>query len=258
MIAEYIVNKCEEALLEYFNSNISIRDLSAKYKINRALFSGYALGKGIDIYNRKSKCNDRIFDLINTEEKAYWLGFLYADGNINKYNNSYSLELTLKEDDLEHIQKFKSFMCSENTISYREKQKAYRLSLGSKRIYERLIELGCIPNKSLILKFPNDNQVPKYLLKHFIRGYFDGDGCITIRQNVSSKTACISILGTKDFLTPINNIYGGRLSKRENDKVFTLRFRKEEGLIFLNYIYTDANIYLKRKYDKYVAVLLSN
>lgn len=258
MIAEEITNKCEKALEEYLSSNLSIRELSIKYKINRGLFSGYALGKGIDIYNRKSKCNDRIFDVIDTEEKAYWLGFLYADGNINKHNTSYSIELSLKEDDLKHIEKFKTFMCSDNKISYREKQKAYRISIGSRRIYERLTELGCMPNKSLILKFPTEEQVPESLLRHFIRGYFDGDGCLSLKHNITSTVPCVSILGTGNFLSGIQKIYNGRLSKRDNENIYTLRFRKEEGNRFLRDIYTDSHIYLERKYNKFIAVSLSN
>lgn len=258
MIVEETLNKCEKALEEYLNSNLSIRELSVKYKINRGLLSGYALGKGIDIYNRKSKCNDRIFDVIDTEDKAYWLGFLYADGNVHKHNNSYRIELSLKEGDLEHIKKFKSFMCSENRISYREPQKAYRIGIGSRRIYERLIELGCIPNKSLIIKFPTNDQVPNSLLKHFIRGYFDGDGCFSLRHNVHSISPSICILGTEDFLSGIQKIYNGKISKKSTENIYSLRFRKEEALKFLKDIYTDSNIYLNRKYDRFIAVLSSN
>ena len=258
MIVEEALNKCKKALEEYLNSNSSIRELSVKYKINRGFFSGYALGKGIDIYSRKSKCNDRIFDVIDTEDKAYWLGFLYADGCVYKYNNSYRVELSLKEGDLEHIKKFKAFMCSESRISYRKLQKAYRIGIGSRRIYERLIELGCMPNKSLILKFPTDSQVPNSLLKHFIRGYFDGDGCFSLRHNVHSIAPNICILGTEDFLSGIQKIYNGKISKKSTENIYSLRFRKEEALKFLKDIYTNSHIYLDRKYDRFIAVLSSN
>ena len=92
MIVEEALNKCKKALEEYLNSNSSIRELSVKYKIDRGFFSGYALGKGIDIYSRKSKCNDRIFDVIDTEDKAYWLGFLYADGCVYKFRKEEALK----------------------------------------------------------------------------------------------------------------------------------------------------------------------
>lgn len=121
--------------------------------------------------------NRYIFDKIDTEEKAYWLGFLYADGSVGSKEDK--IELSLAACDYNHIQKFKDFIGLDNKISYRKKQNAYRYSFRDKTFKEVLIKQGCVPKKSLILTFPTIDQVPVELIRHFIRGYFDGDGYFT-------------------------------------------------------------------------------
>ena len=148
------------------------------------------------------------FEKIDTEEKAYWLGFLYADGSVGSKEDK--IELGLAEKDLKHIEKFKTFMNINNKISYREKTKSYRMSFRSAKCKQDLIDKGCIPKKSLILDFPNENQVPKELQRHFIRGYFDGDGSISTPKNSygpRKNGRTISFIGTQDFLQSIIDIF---------------------------------------------------
>ena len=117
------------------------------------------------------------FEKIDTEEKAYWLGFLDADGCIhNGRNYDYGIELGLQEQDYSHLVKFKDFIEKDNKICYREKINSYRYQFKNKTMNKDLINLGCVPHKSLILKFPDEDQVPDNFLIPFIRGYFDGDG----------------------------------------------------------------------------------
>ena len=82
-------------------------------------------------------------------------------------------------------------------------------------MFNDLIKQGCVPNKSLILTFPNKHQVPKNLINHFIRGYFDGDGSISYgiqerysvrkKQNTKRLNINAQFIGTKEMLTVINN-----------------------------------------------------
>lgn len=94
------------------------------------------------------------------------------------------------------MQKFKDFIGLDNKISYREKVNAYRYSFRDKTFKDILIKQGCAPKKSLILKFPTSEQVPLDLIRHFIRGYFDGDGCFC------NTNACFeaSFISAKDFI----------------------------------------------------------
>lgn len=193
------------------------------------------------------------FNKIDTEEKAYWLGFLYADGCVGSKEDK--IELGLAEKDLKHIEKFRDFMNITNKISYREKTKSYRMSFRSFQCKQDLIDKGCVPKKSLILDFPNENQVPKYLIRHFIRGYFDGDGWFTNTESCFQ----IGIIGTekfiKGFLNSIEDI--NKENKifdvhRENGAKRYVFGAYDDVLNFLNWIYKNSNIYLERKYANYL------
>ena len=196
------------------------------------------------------------FEVIDTEMKAYWLGFLYADGSVGSKENK--IELGLAEKDLKHLEKFKNFMEINNKISYRENSKSYRLSFRSDNCKADLIKQGCLPKKSLILNFPNENQVPKNLMKHFIRGYFDGDGWFTNTDSCFQ----VGIIGTENFIKGFLNIID--IENKQN-KIF--KVHRENGakryvfssyndvLNFLNWIYKDATIYLDRKYEHYLDFL---
>lgn len=208
---------------------------------------------------RVDKININLFKNIETEYDAYWLGFLYADGNVSNKENK--IELSLSMCDYSHIEKFKKYVGLNNKICFREKQQAYRFSFRSYEIKDNLINNGCIPKKSLILQFPDKNQVPDELLRHFMRGYFDGDGCFC------NTNCCFeaSFLGTEDFIngflkrgpdifTKSNyGIYNGSASKKIK-KYSVYRHNIKE---FLNYLYKDANIYLDRKYEHYQNFLLN-
>lgn len=255
------VARLEEALKDYETSSLSLRELAKKHKISRPTLAGFLLGRGIDIYTRKSRVNTFAFDSIQTEEQAYWLGFFYADGNVNHYKGSKKVELGLKEEDYGHLQKFSKFMSYRGKIYYRESVKAYRVYFGSQKVHDDLVRLGCVEKKSLVLTFPSFDIVPEHLIRHFIRGYFDGDGCIAIKHNVRGTIRkTVSLLGTKEFLTSLLQILPFQLPnlpivKKCNDNDsnnYYFQLRKEESRLFLDYIYSDASIYLDRKYQKYV------
>ena len=84
--------------------------------------------------------------------------------------------------DKEHLIEFNKHIKSTYPIKI-EREKYVKLKISNKHIGNSLINKGCIPKKSLILEFPNLSQVPKFLIRHFIRGYFDGDGCICNQLN---------------------------------------------------------------------------
>ena len=261
MEAAKVIEIAEIALKDYTSSNITLRELSKKYNLSRQFLSGFMLGRNVDIYSKKSKVNNYAFEKIETEEQAYWLGFLYADGCLHHYKSSNDVELTIQEQDYDHLVKFSRFIDYGSSIKYREKQKAYRISFGSQKMYDDLVRLGCLEHKSLILQFPSENIVPKHLIRHFIRGYFDGDGCLSLtltKHYTYRKT--ISILGTYEFLSELLNNLPFKVDceiikkcKNNNSNNYYFQLRKYESSLFLDYIYKDASIYLKRKYIKYIS-----
>lgn len=206
--------------------------------------------------NKRPFNNKNIFNKIDTEEKAYWLGFLYADGSVGSNDNR--VELGLAEKDYNHLVKFKNFIGLNNSISYRPQTKSYRYSFKDKTFKENLIKLGCIPQKSLILKFPSEEQVPTYLLRHFMRGYFDGDGHFT------NTDSCFEAgyIGTQDFIEKSLERMPSELNLKIDSKIKDVHrkdgaktysfYSLKDVYNFLNYLYKDSNIYLDRKYEHYL------
>lgn len=226
-----------------------------EYKIpTKKLFSEYLKSKGIEVinYNNKVNLNENIFEVIDTEEKAYWLGFLYADGSVTKTNKRSRLELSLKESDLNHIEKFKEFLQSTNKIQYKTTKlgNAYRLNVSSVKLISDLIHKGCVPRKSLILKFPSEEIVPRKLIRHFMRGYFEGDGWLGF--DTTGRYHRCNIVGTYDFIVAfckVLNMDCERITSK--GKAYQYEFKRSQVKELLKFMYSDCNIYLERKYQRY-------
>lgn len=210
---------------------------------------------------KRTIANFNIFDKIDSEEKAYWLGFIYADGNIASLNYKkirYNFELSLSSKDLEHLKKFNIFISSNKDVRIEKAGNLYqyercRISFANKHFWNVLNNYGCTPKKSLTLKFPNINIFEnKNLIRHFIRGYIDGDGCMSYCDK-EHKHMTLRILGTKDFLNILQKYLPlekkNKLHKKNN--IYDLSFQKGRGKYILDYVYKDATIFLDRKLEKY-------
>lgn len=247
-----------------YKNGLSTRDLEKKYNITRSRITSILLINKVNInkksyhYNHAKKVNHDYFNKIDSQSKAYILGLLYADGYINE--KTYQIELTLKQDDIELIK----FVQKELDCSYEIKQresnlngkifKSNRLIIYSKQLTNDLVNLGCHQKKSLTLKFPTEEQVPKELIHHFMRGYFDGDGCIC--------ASAFSVIGTIDFLKVfVNNIRNNcSISNAEQWKPCgnATEWRhtsKKDAILIYNYLYKDSQISLKRKEDRFKQLL---
>lgn len=134
--------------------------------------------------------------------------------------------------------------------------KRCRWIIVNKHLWNTLNSLGCTPQKSLTLKFPEESIFKsKNLIRHFIRGYFDGDGCFTRKIHKTIVSPSISILGTPEFINTLREVIPIRTQvrhdKRHTEHTIILEFQKEAGIEFINYIYNSANIYLDRKFKLY-------
>lgn len=212
-------------------------------------------------------CDKDFFHNIDTEEKAYWLGFIVADGWVKCYkNNSGELGIELKLSDIEHLRKFNKSINGNYKITTRERKSPFKegatIQMCGIRVYSiqmvnDLIELGVIPNKSYNTTFPT---IPKELISHFIRGYFDGDGSIFLhskkQQNISLKftSTCISFLEEiRSILYEqgINSYIVVGRSKYSTTDYYDLVFGGMANVDkMLDYMYKDASIYLDRKIQK--------
>ncbi|MCR4720939.1 MAG: LAGLIDADG family homing endonuclease [Lachnospiraceae bacterium] len=209
------------------------------------------------------------FEIIDTSDKAYWLGFLYADGSIIRFYNedktkirSMSLELTLCEQDYNHLIKFKDYIKSnvpirKRTVHLNEKEHiAYRLKINYTKICKDLIDKKCTPNKTYTIEFPTEDIVPHELMRDFLRGFFDGDGCVYYNGN--EKLSC-NITGMYNVLESIRDylLSNGiirtftKIHTKENSKACEYFLYGDSCIDFLNYLYNDSSLYLDRKYEKY-------
>ena len=203
------------------------------------------------ISNRRYFFNENCFDCITKEDQAYWLGFLVADGSIQKS----TLSLEISEKDRHHLAKFRLFVRGEQPIKPRRK-KCYRIMVSSKHLIHTVQQYGLVPNKSLITRTP---ALPNHLLRHFYRGVFDGDGWITNRYLKTGKKSwelCFSS-GCKAFLNEIHQWVCSETKQqrgyiihrnRHNQSVYELHFGGNK--IFpavAALLYGDAGIWLDRK-----------
>jgi intein-encoded DNA endonuclease-like protein len=200
--------KIGKSIIEDYNLGKSCMSLSKKYGVSSCTISKFLKKNGISIINRQNEqfgLNKDIFSVIDTEEKAYWLGFLYADGNISSSSNRISI--ALKESDRSHLEKFKKFIDGNINILYKKSVNACVISFRCKEMKKDLVSLGCVPNKTWII-----NSIPNIkdeLKIHFIRGFFDGDGCITYGNKKKDGKYCISIniVSNKNMLQSICNFF---------------------------------------------------
>ena len=217
----------------------------------------------------QAKINHDYFENIDSEHKAYWLGFVYADGSITKKvyeKGSYTYRLRMElmfEDkyileqmvlDLESDLKPKEYY---NDTSHFEgynkpKHTAY-IMFSSKKMGEDLVKLGVVPNKTLILK--SLPSIPDNLMKHFIRGYFDGDGSVYLTKDNTIKTA---FYGTHDFINSIQDflikeldLTKKKITDQKEANVSFVGMAKQESEKLYHYMYDEATIFLNRKYEKY-------
>ena len=116
--------------------------------------------------------NHNYFEQIDSIDKAYFLGFIFADGYINK--SGLYLNIALK--DKEILYSFANFLDNNGDIISFIDEKYIRLALYSQKISSDLSKLGAFQQKSEKLLPPN-NISPEYI-SHFIRGFFDGNGSI--------------------------------------------------------------------------------
>jgi tRNA1(Val) A37 N6-methylase TrmN6 len=206
--------------------------------------------------------NNHFFSNINTEENAYFLGFLYADGNVDK--NGSAITLCLHQQDSDVLYKFMNCLYNGKKPELIIVRDIYRtFTISNIQIREDLIKHGCVPNKTFNIRMPTtfDNVV---LMKHFIRGLFDGDGFIAITKDKNFKRVVIGLTGFIDLLQGVSDFFKKELSidchlykeNRANEGIYNLSFSKQEDCIkYLKWVYNDANIYLDRKYEKHTEAL---
>lgn len=194
---------------------------------------------------------------------AYVLGFIFADGNVCISNRG--KYLVVSSVDREIIFKIKNWLKSEHKICSKKPnwpngKTKFVLRIGNRFIYDSLMLRGLYPNKSLTIDFP---IVPKRYLKDFIRGYFDGDGCVYVEKSkgqgerfIVKRLTIVFTSGSKLFLIGLLEALRSNLVIRQSkiyksNRSFQIRFSTSDSIALFKYLYgnLESEIFLRRKFD---------
>lgn len=245
----------KESVIKDYLEGMGSGEVARKYGYSQSAVSILLRKNGVDMRDWRIDVDEDFFSAIDTEEKAYVLGWMYADGNINK--STWRIQIA----DLDILEKIKEIVKYKGEIAdvpppkkFPHRKVQYVMNVCRKKMVDDLAKLGVMSKKSLIIKFPSEDQVPKHLLGHFLRGVFDGDGSITERAQGGFS---VSLASTQGFLDEMVKLFKSdfhiyeRFPERESTSRSMLSGKKSTVFEFLDYIYKDATVYLDRKYKPY-------
>lgn len=278
--SKYTKSISKEYLEKLVNDKLSVNEICKLLNIpNRRVYDlfkyyniEYTLNKGTFLQK-----NDTFFDNIDSEIKSYLLGFLIADGCILQepkkkkgiiYSYNSRISFCNAIDDLEIIKLYNTHICPYNNIKFVNNQKGVKfrklqchLRWSSKYMVDRLINIGIKPRKTYDINFIFDFSILKSndLIIHFLRGFFDGDGWASLNK---SKTINVGFVGTSlPFLNQIIDFYkkydlnfvvNKNTSKNMDYYQILLRGGKPASEKFKDIMYSNANFFLQRKYNKFI------
>ena len=263
-----------ENMYDMYMSGVPISNIGDAYNISvdsvRNWFKKYGFKiKNNSLAHRQYEIDENYFDIIDTPRKAYYLGLLYADGN--NMPEKREIRISLQECDKYILEKMKddlNYSGPLRFIDYNTKNPNYKnqwtLDITNEHMSDSLESHGVCKCKSLILKWPDN--LDRSLYSHFVRGYFDGDGCLYISKN--HKINEVGFVGANSFLTKFIEIIREEIGvdfyirdldiKKYNPATKGARISNRNGIkLFLDWIYKDSDIMLERKYDKYQQFLNS-
>lgn len=249
----------------YANKGMTMNFIKDKYSTKAGVISKILRDNNIEI--KRTGCTknrllkEDYFDVIDSEAKAYLLGFITADGSVHyrkRNSNKGVLRLGVQIRDIEIINLLKHELNSGSKIIYdkREKKETVLLSVSSDKIVKSLAKYGVVPNKtysldSLYKDFNNED-----LFRHYLRGLIDGDGCITSTKNEQHWLlyfCSYSKMMALDFKDTINKMVGLSIHNNVYDCKTSYRAawnKKEDVCKICKFLYTNCNYYLTRKYQK--------
>lgn len=245
----------EQQILDLYASGHSATEIAEIIGHSQGQISKFFSDRNIE-YKWKIGIDSDFFSSVDTPEKAYILGWWYSDGCVD--NKSARIGIASDDDYvLEWIKvqtKYEGNIKRSPARSDRHKPLS-NLVIHDKKFRDDLEKLGCVKNKSLILQFPDSSIVPDHLIWHFLRGEFDGDGSISIKNE---KYGQCTITSSVDFCRDLsafltNNNIDNTVYYIKNSAMVYMN-KTQSAIKFCDNIYRDANFFLSRKHDKYLTL----
>lgn len=247
-------------IVSLYNEGKSTEFIGKTYNASDRAVVSWLKRENVNIRDRGiiSKINQTIFDNIDTEIKAYTLGLLTSDGNVQ--NKSSTITICLTNTDGYILEKINEELLSglgNILVTHKEDEKPRKvLGFNGKHLKDKLAEYNIVPRKSYIIK-ELSTKIPEELYHHYIRGLFDGDGVCSYETSHKKKKVRIGFCGhNRDFVESYRNFLINKLDMNQT-KLFNTGgcwqcswSSKKDLINFYNYIYKDATIFLGRKKKK--------
>jgi uncharacterized protein YdhG (YjbR/CyaY superfamily)/predicted HTH domain antitoxin len=262
----------EETILEiiklYKEDRVALYKIEDIFHISRNTLKTILENNNISLRSfrdakRQYPLNENYFSEIDSIDKAYWLGFMFADGYITQGKNGQFI-FGLKLIDKEILELFKKYLQTEKPITssisggFSNGNTIYALEISCQQIFNDLSKHGCIEQKTFKLKFPN---LKEEFISHFIRGYFDGDGTVHVGYQKEKLHLYSGFSGIKEFLEKllINLIFIKEdhtilfKDERKETDCYNLKFNSNfDSLQLYHYLYKNcSDLFLKRKKEKF-------
>jgi len=252
-------------VIERYNELKNLKKVAKSFGVSLRPIKRIFKENNIALTNRRYDVNHNYFENIDNEEKAYWLGFLFADGCVRKTKSGSQLVLKLSVKDEEHLKLFKDNIESEHKIGYNQNMTLTKkgtpstsdnclIRINSNKLINDLINQGCIPRKTFTINKP---IIDEKFYKDFIRGFYDGDGNFFYSEKTKASVVTIVCASEKfrEFLIEVMSKIPNIGKIHENKEKYTIKIVNIVGIVsFLDYVYKESNIHLKRKkeyYEKY-------
>lgn len=244
------------------NENMTFKEIQQKYGFKSDVFKKYCSMFDVEIHDNLIQYNRNIFDVIDTEEKAYWLGFILADGCVFKNE----LRIKLSNKDEKHLENFIEFIDGKNSVNLQYEihkdtgNTLVKVVLCSKQLTESLSLYNIEPNKTQHEKPFKD--LDDRFINHYIRGIIDGDGYIS--SNLADKQV-VGLCGSENVLKFVRDTFVKKLSVTkskiyydESSHIYRIKWGKKEDFEkIVNYLYSNSNekCRLERKYKSSINLL---
>jgi len=254
----------EEAIHAFTTGSQSCGAVAREFGIDADRLRYFLVRAGVmDSSRSRLSYGRHYFDSIDTEDKAYWLGFIYADGNIRSKRYGHDkdvLDLTISKSDIEHLIKFKECIGYEGEIKHvqdKRGHKSVRISLSSSELVSSLLDKGLIPKKSMVIQYPKwiaGNEFER----HFVRGYVDGNGSLYTYLANGKPKFCVNFCGSLDVVDSIGDFISRNLGLNltvykhtSTTELYFMTTAYKKAFVICELLYENCTLYLDRKMSLY-------
>jgi len=241
----------EKEVVAKYESGMTMSEIAKEHSCSTKPV--FAIVKKSGVSRKPGNCariHHTFFEKINSEEKAYWLGVLFADGSVGSGVQK-TISFTVAADDVEWVERFKKAIGSDVKITFRKNKwkGAAEFVVTSEKMWIDLNKLGVIPRKSLVCKLP---VIEPSLMKHMVRGLIDGDGSIAKAQRqISLVTGSEKV--KEQFGEYVNSL--GLEYKVAKGTCWKIMVNAENAVVLGDELYGGATVMLRRKFVQYKSKL---